>query len=128
MDRSNPNRVREYRERVEMTQQALADQIGAGRVTINRIEHGRQVPTLDIASRIAGALGASLDELFADEPRELPHEAYRRGYRAGKREGKRQDAVEAYGQGFKAGRRAGKQAADSLRSKSGVEVDTEAAS
>jgi putative transcriptional regulator len=48
----------------EMTQAALADRVGVTRQTIIAIEQGRYSPTLDMAFRIARALGVPLDEVF----------------------------------------------------------------
>lgn len=85
MDASNPNRLREVREALDYSQQALADDSGVGRVTINRIEHDTQSPTVDVALRLARSLGVTLDRLFGDD-RESPHAAYRRGHAAGMRQ------------------------------------------
>lgn len=52
----------------EMTQQNLADTVGVTRQTINAIELGKYSPSLEIAFRIAAALGASLDQVFQYEP------------------------------------------------------------
>jgi putative transcriptional regulator len=48
----------------EMTQSELADKVGATRQTIIAIEQGRYSPSLEMAFRIAHALGVSLDEVF----------------------------------------------------------------
>ena len=48
----------------EMTQQALADQIGVTRQTVIAIEQGRYSPTLEAAFRIAAAFGAPLEAVF----------------------------------------------------------------
>ncbi len=48
----------------EMTQADLADRVGVTRQTIIAIEQGRYSPTLDMAFRIARALGVPLDEVF----------------------------------------------------------------
>ncbi len=48
----------------EMTQAELADRIGVTRQTIIAIEQGRYSPTLEMAFRIARALGVPLDEAF----------------------------------------------------------------
>jgi putative transcriptional regulator len=60
------NRLRDYRVRAKLTQQELADSVGAGRVTIARAENGRQEPTLDLARRLAAALGCGIDDLFGE--------------------------------------------------------------
>jgi putative transcriptional regulator len=48
----------------EMTQSELADKVGATRQTIIAIEQGRYSPSLEMAFRIAHALGVSLEEAF----------------------------------------------------------------
>lgn len=64
------NRIRVLRfERAEMTQQALALQVGVSRQTINAIEGGKYAPSLEVAFLIARALGAPIDAVFQCEPR-----------------------------------------------------------
>jgi putative transcriptional regulator len=48
----------------EMTQAELADRVGVTRQTIIAVEQGRYSPTLEMAFRIARALGVPLDEVF----------------------------------------------------------------
>ena len=48
----------------EMTQAELADRVGVTRQTIIAIEQGRYSPSLEVAFKIARALGVSLDEVF----------------------------------------------------------------
>ena len=50
--------------RGEMTQAELADRVGVTRQTVIAIEQGRYSPSLEMAFRIAQALGAPLDEVF----------------------------------------------------------------
>ena len=49
----------------EMTQQALADEIGVTRQTIVAIEKGKYPPTLEIAYRIAHVFEVELSEVFS---------------------------------------------------------------
>ncbi len=59
------NRIRALRfASGEMTQAELAERIGASRQTVIAVEQGRYSPTLEMAFRIAQALGAPLDEVF----------------------------------------------------------------
>lgn len=59
------NEIRRLRfERREMTQQALADACGVTRQTIIALEAGRYAPSLELAFRIADALGVRLEEVF----------------------------------------------------------------
>jgi putative transcriptional regulator len=48
----------------EMTQADLADRIGVTRQTVIAIEQGRYSPSLEVAFKIALALGVRLDEVF----------------------------------------------------------------
>ena len=52
----------------EMTQQALAKQIGVTRQTVIAIEAARYSPSLEVAFKIAHAFGVSLDEVFQYGP------------------------------------------------------------
>lgn len=58
------NRVRELRTTGGMTQQALAEAVGVSRQTVNAIETGRYMPSLEVALKIAGAFGESTDAVF----------------------------------------------------------------
>ena len=48
----------------EMTQQQLAEKVGASRQTILAIEAGKYSPSLDLAFRIAAAFGVKIEEVF----------------------------------------------------------------
>jgi len=62
------NDIRRLRfEHSEMTQQQLADQVGCTRQTILLLEHGRYVPSLSLAFRIARVFGRTVDEVFRYE-------------------------------------------------------------
>ena len=62
------NTIRKLRfERNEMTQQDLAERVGVTRQTINAIELGKYSPSLEVAFRIAVALGVRLEEVFSYE-------------------------------------------------------------
>lgn len=59
------NRIRELRQSVEgMTQEKLAQHCGVTRQTIIALEAGRYSPSLELAFRLAHALGRTLDEVF----------------------------------------------------------------
>jgi putative transcriptional regulator len=59
------NSIRRLRfEHGEMTQQALAEQVGVTRQTINAIELGKYSPSLEVAFRIAAAFNAPLEQVF----------------------------------------------------------------
>jgi len=51
----------------EMTQQELAEKIGASRQTIIAIEAGKYSPSLELAFRIADAFGITIGEVFDHE-------------------------------------------------------------
>ena len=59
------NRIRQLRfAHGEMTQQALADQVGCSRQTIVLLEQERYVPSLALAMRIARVFGATVEDVF----------------------------------------------------------------
>lgn len=59
------NEIRRLRfERGELTQQALADACGVTRQTIIALEAGRYAPSLELAFRLADALGVRIEEVF----------------------------------------------------------------
>lgn len=60
-------KVMEARRQAGLTQHQLAERIGAGRVTITRIENGAQTPTLDVALALARELGESVEALFGGD-------------------------------------------------------------
>jgi putative transcriptional regulator len=62
------NEIRRLRfERGEMTQQQLADAVGATRQTIIAIESGKYAPSLELAFRIARKFGCGVEEVFGFE-------------------------------------------------------------
>lgn len=52
----------------EMTQQELADEVGATRQTIAAIEKSKYSPSLELAFRIARVFDKPLEEVFTHEP------------------------------------------------------------
>ena len=48
----------------EMTQLELADRVGVTRQTIHSIETGKYRPTVELALRLARALGVRVEDLF----------------------------------------------------------------
>lgn len=59
------NKIRRFRfKNDEMTQKALAGQVGVSRQTMNAIENGRHAPTVAVAIRIADVFGVTVDQLF----------------------------------------------------------------
>ncbi len=51
----------------EMTQQELADKVGASRQTIMAIEASKYTPSLELAFKIAQAFDVSITEVFSVE-------------------------------------------------------------
>lgn len=63
------NVIRRLRfERGEMTQQVLADACGVTRQTIIALEAGKYAPSLELAFRIARALGVGVEDVFQWKP------------------------------------------------------------
>jgi putative transcriptional regulator len=59
------NEIRKLRfQHGEMTQQQLADQVGATRQTIIAIEAAKYAPSLELAFRIARVFGATIEQVF----------------------------------------------------------------
>lgn len=59
------NHIRRLRfEKGEMTQQQLADRIGASRMTVYSIELGKFVPSTLLAMKIARVFGKPVEEVF----------------------------------------------------------------
>lgn len=59
------NHIRRLRfEHGEMTQEALAREVGVTRQTIIALEAGRYAPSLELAFRIARAFGTGLEDVF----------------------------------------------------------------
>lgn len=62
------NAIRTLRNEAGMSQQALADAVGATRQTINAIEQEKYAPSLELAFRISAAFRAGFEEVFRFEP------------------------------------------------------------
>lgn len=59
------NRIRRLRfDNDEMTQEDLAARAGCTRQTIIALEQGKYVPSIELAFKIAQALGAKLEDVF----------------------------------------------------------------
>lgn len=59
-------RLKEVREEKGMKREVLAEQIGTSAAIIGRYERSERTPSVDIAKKIAEALGVSLDYLVGD--------------------------------------------------------------
>ncbi len=64
------NQVKRYRLMAELTQQELANEIGATRQTLSLIEKGEYNPSLKLCLAICWALNQTLDQLFWTEEEE----------------------------------------------------------
>jgi putative transcriptional regulator len=60
--------VREHRERLGLSQEALARKVDVSRQTIVNIERGKSEPKVLLALALAAVLGAAVSELFRREP------------------------------------------------------------
>jgi transcriptional regulator with XRE-family HTH domain len=68
------SRVRELRTDRELTQQELADRVGCRASYISHIENGLKGATVETLAAIAGALGATLGELFLGVDQPVPED------------------------------------------------------
>jgi putative transcriptional regulator len=76
MTSHNRNHIRNHIRRLrfeagELTQEALAQRCGATRQTIISLEAGKYTPSLELAFRIARALGTNVETVFewqAEQP------------------------------------------------------------
>ena len=62
-------RMKEYRERLNMTQEDLAERVGVRRETIVRLEKGQYNPSLNLASDISNEFDAAIEDIFVFENR-----------------------------------------------------------
>jgi putative transcriptional regulator len=58
------NGLRDERDRLSLTQAALAERVGVSRKTINTVENGVFVPSTLLALKLAAALERPVDALF----------------------------------------------------------------
>lgn len=58
------NRIRELRSRAALSQQQLAERVGATRQTINAIELEKYLPTLELAFKLAHTFDVPTDTIF----------------------------------------------------------------
>ena len=65
------NKIRELRFFAnEMTQAQLAEETGVSRQTIIAVESNKYTPSLELAFKIAAALGTTIEKVFFDEEAE----------------------------------------------------------
>ena len=63
-------KIKEYRARLNLTQERLAEMVGVRRETIIFLEQGRYNPSLRLAHNVARVLQATIEELFVFEGNE----------------------------------------------------------
>jgi putative transcriptional regulator len=64
-------RIKEFRARYDLTQEALAKMVGVRRETIVFLEKGKYNPSLKLAYKLSRALEATIEELFIFEDSDL---------------------------------------------------------
>lgn len=57
-------KIKEYRAKLKLTQEQLADTVGVRRETIVFLEQGKYNPSLKLAHDVAKVLKTSIDDLF----------------------------------------------------------------
>jgi putative transcriptional regulator len=67
-------RMKEYRARLGITQEKLAEMVGVRRETIIFLEKGKYNPSLKLAHKVAQALHTSIEELFILDDESPPQE------------------------------------------------------
>jgi putative transcriptional regulator len=63
-------RIKEYRTRLNLTQEKLAEMVGVRRETVIFLEQGRYNPSLRLAHNVARALRTTIEDLFIFEDAE----------------------------------------------------------
>lgn len=58
------NKIAEYRKPLGLSQHRFGKKIGISRISINKIETGKTIPTLKIANDIANALDVCIYQVF----------------------------------------------------------------
>jgi AbrB family looped-hinge helix DNA binding protein len=71
--------LQKLRKQKNMTQEALAEQVGVARQTIAKWETGESTPDLEVSGRLANVLGVALDDLVNAPEDELDSRPGMRG-------------------------------------------------
>lgn len=61
------NRLRVLRAEEDITQEELAQDVGVTRVTVNCVERGEYLPSLELALKLARRFGRAVEEVFIVE-------------------------------------------------------------
>ena len=72
-----PARLRELREQKGLSREQVAVNAGTSSHSVAKLEQGTRAPSLELAWRIAQALGCSLDDLVAPPSADAPPDAPR---------------------------------------------------
>jgi len=67
MEMAIKNKLKVYRAMHDLTQEQLAEKVEVTRQTINAIEQGKYSPSLELAFRLAGLFGVTIEDLFIYE-------------------------------------------------------------
>lgn len=59
------NRLKDYREKAGLSQEALAEKVDVTRQTIISIERSRYTPSLELALRLAKVFNCKVEDLFS---------------------------------------------------------------
>ena len=70
-------KLKEYRLAAGLTQEELADRVGARRETVVRLEAGRYNPSLKLACDISRAVNAPIEDIFLLDERRTEMDAIR---------------------------------------------------
>jgi putative transcriptional regulator len=58
------NRIKEFRAKLNITQDELAEKVGVSRQTINAIERGKYLPSLELAYILSKFFELKIEDLF----------------------------------------------------------------
>ncbi len=64
-------KVREIRKSLGISQSELAQKVNVNQTAVSQWERGIVTPSLDNAKRLADVLGCTIDELYADDRKEV---------------------------------------------------------
>jgi transcriptional regulator, XRE family len=64
------NKLKVYRAMHDLTQEDLAEKAEVTRQTINAIEKGKYLPSLELAFKLARIFGVSIEEIFYEGEKE----------------------------------------------------------
>jgi putative transcriptional regulator len=61
------NKLKVLRAMSDLTQEELADKVGVTRQTINAIEQGKYLPSLELAFKLAKLFNVKIEEIFVED-------------------------------------------------------------